>query len=152
MALIFIHLWAFLFIIPGVFMVFYSIRNAIKGHASRSWQTTQCTILRSYVQVDTMGRPNRKAMMPSVGYDYQFNGETLKGSQIRYGTIGRGTRAGCEKVLQPYPEGAIVQLYVNPEDPHDCALEPGMPWGNVFNLVAGVIFIACGYALFQVKK
>ncbi len=151
MALLFFHLWAFLFIIPGVFMVFYSIRNAIKGHASRSWPPTMCTIRRSYVQVTT-DRQNAKSMMPIVEYEYQFNGEDLKGSQIRYGTIGRGTRAGCEKILQPYPEGASVQLFVNPEDPKDCALEPGMSWGNVFNLVAGVVFIASGYALLQVKN
>ena len=151
MGLLFLHLWAFLFIIPGLFMVLYSIRNGVKGHASRSWQPTQCTIRRSYVQVTTDDH-NRKSMMPTVEYEYQFNGETLKGSQIRYGTIGRASRSGCEKILRPYAEGATVQLYVNPEDPTDSTLEPGMSWGNIFSAVAGAVFIASGYALLQVKK
>ena len=151
MALILFHLWAFFFIIPGVLMVFYSIRNGIKGHASRNWQPIQCIIRRSWVQVNTM-KQNSKSMMPMVEYEYQFNGETMKGSRIRYGKIGSGSREAAEKVLLPYPEGASVNLYVNPENAKDCALEVGMSWGNVFNLVAGAVFMAAGYALLQVKK
>ena len=151
MGVFFLHLWGLVFAIPGACMVFYAFRNAIKGHASREWQQSECVVRRSFVQV-TVDQSNSRSMSPSLEYEYQFNGETLKGTRIRYGQIGTGSRTAAEKVLLPYPVGARVPLFVNPDKPQECTLVVGMSWGNVFNLVAGLIFIACGYALMQVKK
>jgi hypothetical protein len=151
MTTIFFHLWACCFLAAGALCIGLAIRNWVKGVATHGWKQTQCTITRSFLllQVDD---DNRKSITPTVEYEYQFEGNSYKGSRMRYGQTGARDRKSAEKSLGTYAVGTSMPVFVNPMKPRESVLLVGTPWANVLILAAGAVFTWSGYMLWQVKK
>ncbi len=94
-------------------------RNAVV-QAAQAWRTTTGRVLKSRVEVS--GGENT-SVHPFVSYAYDVNGRTYQSSQIRPGDSVMRVTKDAYATIDRYPEGAIVQVYYNPDNPQEAALE-----------------------------
>ena len=99
----------------------YKKRNAVI-QAAQAWRTTTGRVVLSRVEVHG---GETTSVVPVVQYAYDVNGRTYQSSQIRAGdSIMRiSTSENAYATVDRYPTGAIVQIYYNPDNPQDSALE-----------------------------
>ena len=99
----------------------------------RTWQVVSGTVLSSSVASDSDAN-----QYPQVRYGYLVNGREFVGDRILpFGRLA-STGSYAEKVVDRYREGAAVNVYVNPLDPADSALERALPPIIPVMLVAAV--------------
>jgi len=100
---------------------------------SLEWEQVSGTIISS--QVDDEWDTTGDRYIGRVVYTYEVNGMTYEGDQINLsGPTYVGTRADAERLLLPYPVGASVTPYVDPNDPTRAVLDrnlAGATWGIV---------------------
>jgi hypothetical protein len=62
--------------------------------------------------------------------------------------VGRGSYAAVERKVARYPVGSSVEVFYNPDNPLDAALEKTAPAGNIFLLIALLMLaiLACTIA------
>jgi hypothetical protein len=113
-------------IVPFVAIGWYIYNQAKKRDAIRQsalgWRTTTGRVIKSRVEV-TGGET--ASVSPKVTFAYDVNGRAYQSSQIKAGdTIMRvSTSENAYETVDRYPEGAIVQVYYNPANPEEAALE-----------------------------
>lgn len=59
-------------------------------------------------------------------YSYQVNGQTYEGNRIQAGTFGMASGDSLKKFGDRFPEGQQVPVYVDPGDPTNAVLVPGL--------------------------
>ena len=106
------------------------------------WQQVPGTIISSEVEDawDTTG----ERYGARVVYTYEVDGITYEGNQLDLrGTTYVGNRQDAAELLIPYPVGASVMPYVNPDDPARSVLDrslPGAIWAFVGLGIALILF------------
>lgn len=96
-------------------------RDALR-EAAQTWRTTTGRVLKSRVEVSG---GETTSVTARVLYAYDVNGRAYQSDQIRAGDkFMRVTSSGdAYQTIDRYPEGAIVQIYYNPANPQEAALE-----------------------------
>lgn len=89
------------------------------GKASESWPSVPGRISSS--QVIRSG----KMYEARVIYDYEVNGQKLRGNQIGFMDGSTSNVRSIESVVQEFPEGKEVQVFYNPSVPVEAYLQPG---------------------------
>ncbi|MFN8528053.1 MAG: DUF3592 domain-containing protein [Anaerolineae bacterium] len=135
------------FVVIALIFLFVGIRGRSKAAiARRTWQNTQGRVLFS----DVEGRQSSDSeggwsvsYYPRVVYEYAVNGARFQGRRVVLGSeIGLGNYNAVErKVHERYPVGATVQVYYNPNEPREAALELSAPANNVYLIIAAVILV-----------
>jgi hypothetical protein len=99
----------------------YKKRDVVRQSAL-AWRTTTGRVLKSRVEV-TGGET--ASVHPMVLYAYDVDGRTYQSSQLRAGdSIMRiSSSQDAYATVDRYPEGAIVQIFYNPANPQEAALE-----------------------------
>ncbi len=97
-------------------------REAVQ--ASQSWMPTTGKVLKSRVEVSGGDYTHVK---PRVIYEYDVNGQTYQNDIIKASDRilviqTRGSREAYDTVDR-YPEGAVVTVYYNPQNPSQAVLE-----------------------------
>jgi hypothetical protein len=97
-------------------------RDAIRQSAL-GWQATTGRVIKSRVEVSSGGQST--SVSPRVYYAFDLNGRTYQGSQIQAGdsVMRTGGSQNAYQTVDRYPEGAIVTIYYNPQNPEESALE-----------------------------
>lgn len=100
-----------------------AMRGSSRRHTSAGWPSTHGTILMTTIQVQRTGNARRE--VPVVMYAYRVGQEAFQGSRIRAeDETSLGAVAGhARTVLARYPVGASVQVYYDPANPTQSALE-----------------------------
>jgi hypothetical protein len=97
-------------------------RDAVRASAL-TWQTTTGRVMKSRVEVSSGGEST--SVSARVHYAYDVNGRAYQSDQIRAGdkimTI--SSSGDAYATIDRYPEGAIVTVYYNPQNPQESALE-----------------------------
>lgn len=96
-------------------------RNAIIASA-REWRTVTGRVIQSRVEVH--GGENT-SVVPAITYAYDVNGRTYQNNQFRAGDSIMRVTSGQDAyaTVDRYPMGAIVQVFYNPDNPAESALE-----------------------------
>jgi hypothetical protein len=126
----------------GLVLIVLYLRNKNKAKASMGWPSTQGRILSTNIRVDEVDdESNRVRYVPEVHFEYTVNGVTHEGKRIIYGSEPDfGSRDKAQEFLQKYPQGALVTVFYNPENPGEAVLSQGMR-KMVASLVVGIILI-----------
>ena len=116
-------------------------RELLKSIASRRWQKVPGQVLSCEVELRSTNRKN--LYVPHVSYSYNLNGKQYQSQSFTFlGTSGGAGGSGfawqVEERVEPFPPGSTVTVYVNPNDPSDAVLIPGVHWSQY----AGLIFIS----------
>lgn len=135
------------FVIIALAFIYFGLRGRAKANlARRTWQTTQGKVLFSQVEArrSRSGRSGYStSYYPRVVYEYAVNGNHFQGSRVVLGNeVGLGNYNAVErKVNERYPTGATVQVYYNPNEPREAALEMSAPANNIYLIIAAVIIV-----------
>ena len=104
--------------------------RALRSRSVRSlaahWPLTRGTVLSATVQVSHQGASRHES--PLVLYTYQVNGKAFQGHRVRVGDeFGRirvsGAASSAAHTVARFPAGSCVEVYYDPANPANSALE-----------------------------
>ncbi|MBN2004018.1 MAG: DUF3592 domain-containing protein [Anaerolineae bacterium] len=113
-------------VLPLGLLGFYVYRRSKQAgairQASQSWPSVSGKVLESRFGF-RLG--SRVTVVPYVLYEYNVGGRLYQAQQIRAGDNIFLVRNGqyASRVIDQYPEGALVTVYYNPDSPAEAALE-----------------------------
>jgi tetratricopeptide (TPR) repeat protein len=135
-------IFGILFMLPGIAVVFYGIKELKKAMASKNWSTTVGKVISSEVIRDTSGK--RPIYIPKVFYEYSVTGNKYSSNEVSIGHWDSSSPKGAQKIVNRYPTGKDVIVYYDPDNPEDAVLEPGTSIGDYTLILFGAIFIGAG--------
>ncbi len=90
---------------------------------AEGWPTVQGRVSESKVlRTCHQGKP----YVPMVIYSYEYQGQGYRGSRITFNDPGCVRDGQAQKIVSPYPRGAVVTVWVNPNAPSESALVVGV--------------------------
>ncbi len=119
---------------------FLRIRPVFRdSFASRSWVETSAKVTASSVIKET------KDWHEIVSYSYIYQGDKYDNNNLTFFGVDM-FKCGSEKYMQnivdEYPEGKDITIYVNPKKPQNSVVFPGCHWTQVIaNILIGLVFI-----------
>lgn len=119
--------------------------------ASLRWPTVPVRITASDVStgVSNMGR----WWQPELTYDYQVGGRNYRSSSIRYLMPAFYHVEGARQIQAAYPKGAQAQAAVDPANPSQSVLEPGIPEGMWWRgLIPLFFWTLTGYIFYEIRN
>lgn len=122
-------------------LVFWFLPAVVKSLASTGWTETPCTVISSRVQRHSGSDSTTYSV--DVFYRYTVDGREYKSN--RYASLG-GSSSGYKRkaaVVKKYPAGSQRVCYVNPKDPTDVLLKPGVGWELLLGLIPSA-FLGAG--------
>ena len=124
-------------IFPVVFGIFFfsggafffwmiTINPVLRWQAAKSWESTDCRILSSKVDVshDDEGGTSYNAR---ITYEYTVDKQRYEGDKIRFGIV-TSSRKNANKDVGQYPKNAKATCFYNPKKPSDSVLQRGSPF------------------------
>ncbi len=122
-------------------LVFWFLPAAAKSLASTRWTETPCTVISS--RVKSHSDSDGTTYSVDIFYRYTVNGREYKSN--RYASLGGSSSGykGKAAAVEKYPAGSQRICYVNPDDPTDVLLKPGVGWELLFGLIP-TAFMAAG--------
>jgi hypothetical protein len=126
------------FFLVGTILGAIAVNNYRDGEATKSWTPTTARVISAEVQekVDTVresngGRRSRYTYTPVVWYEYDVDGRTYQGHQVKADNYS-GSQAGAYNTVNRYPVGEEVTAYFDPGDPSRAVLEQGADSTGVY--------------------
>jgi hypothetical protein len=128
----------------GVWTVVQARRSKQKAEASQGWPSVPGEIVEARISrnshEDSDGDTSY-SYSPRLKYTYTVQNQTYTGSQITFGfQKTHASELAAAAALQRYPVGAKVNVFYNPQNPKDAALER-KAGGAGAGLVIGIVFI-----------
>lgn len=109
-----------LMIVLALGLAWYAWRQWAAVRESRSWPTTQGTILRT--EITSWQGAQDTMYEPLVRYTYEVGGQSYESERVRFGKFWE-TEEGARAILDRYPLGGSVEVHYNPADPSAATLE-----------------------------
>ncbi|HEX8429948.1 MAG TPA: DUF3592 domain-containing protein [Longimicrobium sp.] len=115
----------------------------LHARRSREWPSTSGVVLGRYA-ADMDGVPDIRSYAAGVRYEYTVDGVSYRSAVVsrRYAFPFWSIRR-VVKIQQPYPAGASVQVFHDPDCPERAVLEPG---DGAQNYLAAAISLAVLFA------
>ena len=115
-----------------------------QGIISMQWRSVEGRILYSHAR----GGPNPETLL---WYEYHVNDRRYLASNYRNGGNATPFLNVAEEAAKRYPQGRVVAVYYDPQNPQNALLEPGLWWGNFITpalalLLFGAAWVAKRYA------
>jgi hypothetical protein len=151
-----------LLIIAGTLLTGTGLYYLKKVHESAGWVKVKGRILDSDIN-EMPSTPTNKAFIfyPDIKYEYKYDHKTYFSQQIGCRTkwtpeLNNGYYAGSEDkvtdLLKKYKFNTLVNVYVNPENPTQSALIPGVRTHDFLYLIAGMLCITTALYLKIFKR
>jgi hypothetical protein len=133
-----------IFIIVGSWILAKGIRMCLKAHHSKGWEVVSCTIERSGIgeEKDSEGDPMFEA---KIGYRYVYAGEQYSGDKIFFGYSASSEEEDSSQLIAVFPEGREVEAYINPKNPKEAVLIPGIKRMALIRVWGGFGFAFMGF-------
>jgi len=121
-------------IVLGVVFGTWAAIEFKRSVASANWPTVEGAV--------TNWHPGARSSTVSIYYKYEVDGRTYHGDRVSYRPF--SGLFSSQKLLKEYPEGKVVTVHYNPDNPEVAILEPGFRAGTlvVFAGSIGVILVA----------
>ncbi|BCW89028.1 hypothetical protein sos41_21830 [Alphaproteobacteria bacterium SO-S41] len=130
----------------GVALIIWGRFHKAKVEKVKTWPRASGKILSSGVRTETVRRRRSGSTIHyfDVRYAYAVQGTDYESDNFHVGTdnISAGD---IPRVQAAYPAGAAVQVYYNPANPKESALEGGS--GNQALFILGAIIAVIGFAV-----
>lgn len=122
--------------------------QALNFLASMNWEQVEGTVVSSSIEDewDTTG----ERYIGRLLYTYEVAGVAYEGTQLNLqGQIYLGNQDDAEQLLAPYPVGASVMPYVNPNDPTQAVLDRSLPNASwvLLGIGAGLVLLSIAVGL-----
>lgn len=129
-------------IIAIVFFVLWARSRRQIGQA-KSWPSTTGRVVSAHMDArrsHSSEGGTTTSYYAVVLYEYMVDGKRYQCNRLTLGTpLGTSFTGGVQKKLLQYPVGSRVEVFYDPDDPTNAALEIKAPSGNVYLFIALVI-------------
>jgi hypothetical protein len=115
----------------------------LDARVSRNWPHVQGKVIESRVQRNQQ-LSTRTFFKPIVVYRYEVGGKPYTADRISHQDFGDADESAAHSICAPYPTGASVEVFYNPENPAAGLLEPGLTWRSYFSLLIAPLTLALG--------
>ncbi len=139
------------FLLIAVVLIVIMLRSRRRANASKSWPTTSGRVESAYVEPRRSSSSSggyATVYYPVVLYEYSISGRRYQSNRVRFGPeYGTSWTQPAQKTVDRYPPGTLVQVFYNPDDPTEAALEHSTGGANrvlgcVVALILGILLIA----------
>ena len=127
-----------LFVIVGIAVLPYGIRNLKDSLSSRSWPTTNGIIEHSSVE------SHSDTFHADILYTYTIGSTNYTGTRVSLSDYGTGGPSHARRISHRYPEGETVLVYYKPLNPEVAILEPGLRLPAIIIILFSLLFIFLG--------
>jgi Protein of unknown function (DUF3592) len=112
----------------SVMLIAMIANKALQLRRARQWPSVPGRITKSTVSAShkqNSDQPTQIINLPTIEYEFYFNGQKYTGRRISIGEDIAGLN--IEATLARFPLDAIVTVYCDPNDPENCVLERNVP-------------------------
>ena len=141
-------LW--IFIIVGMGILGAGIWNLVRSVRCESWPTVPGVILSATLERHHSHKGGT-SYSASIGYDYVVAGVHYDGTRLAFGSLSASAQY-ARAILDRYPMGKKVLVYVSPNDPQESVLEPGIHGGTWICFGVGSVFVLAGMMFRQIAR
>ena len=157
----FIKVVSICLILAGLFFAAFGVYFLALGYAAEGWTKVEGEVTSVTVKTDvTLGTLNpstgtrstaTERYYPSIGYAWTVDGQRYTGDRYRLGETHEkfAERDDALSAALRYKNGMPIDVYYNAEDPSRAVLNPSLSVGVFVPLPLGLLFLACGWALFR---
>jgi len=139
--------------LAGFGLLFLGLTHLRKAGASWDWDRVPGQVLHSRIEKLFDHVEGEQVSRIHVSYSYSVDGRTCKSNRFRLQRPGENVRSflDAKSFNEKFAAGSTVEVFVNPLDPTDSVLEPGMSErarSHQIGLVAsGIVVVACSAAI-----
>ena len=134
----------------GALLFTIALRQSSRGRETRHWTRTVGRVVESRVQLlseaDEQG-PRRWGFV--IRYAYEARGGAQESEQVWIGSAAAGVytdEARAREWVERFPAGRVVMVWLDPADPRQAVLVPGVPRTQLAVLfVAGAALLGIGF-------
>ncbi len=139
--------------VAGLVTLGLGLRRLVQARATTGWPTHSATITRSEVveRLDTQETDGVAQQVTLFAADIEFrwtgaDGVSRTGTRVRPDSVTTSSRATAQAEVDRFPVGASAPVSVNPKDPADAVLLPGVSGGSALIPTVGValMLVAAG--------
>lgn len=133
----------------GVWLILRYQQNKQKARQSVNWPTTSGRVIESRIsehESEDEDGHTTSTYAPVVRFEYQVEGVTYTSDRMGVGSnIAISNRKKVEQRIAGYPQGRLVRVYYNPQNPAEAVLETRLT--SKAELVTGIILIVVGLSI-----
>ena len=144
-------------ILGGLGLVCGGAWFAAAALGSTAWPQTEGEVIATRVVERARVSPEvdiSNEFEPVISYSYRVDGESYTGDRIDLSlSLSFSTPGEAQAVLDRYPIGSRVQVYYEPGNPDNAALETGMALSTFIPFCSGIfIFLGGAYLAFTMLR
>lgn len=125
-------------------LIFWILPSMTKAVASQNWTETSCTVITS--RVKSHRGDDSTTYSVDIFYRYLIGNQEYQSNRFRiFGGSSSGREAKAE-IVEKYPAGSQQVCYVNPQNPAEAVLQPGVGWMALLGLIP-LVFLLLGLAI-----
>lgn len=137
-----IPIFCSIFMLVGLVIATYGVRDLVKASRSASWPTVEGTIIRS--RINTKSDSNGSTYEPDIEFRYTVGNQVYSSTCIRAGMRMSASQRFAAAFTSRFPEGTAVRIGYDPLDPASGILEPGIHKQAFMGVVGGLGFAFVG--------
>jgi hypothetical protein len=138
----FIPIFCSIFMLVGLVLAAYGMRDLIKAGRSGSWPTVEGTIIRS--QINTKSDSDGSTYAPEIEFRYAVGDQVYTSTCIRAGMRMSASHRFAAAFTSRFRVGATAQIGYDPLDPASAILEPGIHKQAFLGTAGGLGFAFLG--------
>lgn len=118
-------------VISGMFLIIGSaitvpmvVLPAWRSWQAQDWPQIEATVIDSQLLVSRGDSGSTYAV--GIEFEYEVGGQTYRSSRYDFTTGYSSGRSAKQAIVNAHPAGTEVEAHVNPDDPWDAVIEPGV--------------------------
>lgn len=131
--------FALFFVIGAAVFYFITVRPLARVVAARDWVATPCTIVSSRVQSHRGDEGTTYRV--DILYRYEVDGQEYRSSRYKFMGVASSGYQGKADVVSRYPAGSKQTCFVDPRNPTEAVLEPGLTADMWFGALPAVFML-----------
>ncbi len=144
------RLFAFLFLILGLWALLAGMSMGIEGWQAEKWPQADGRIILSRVQEwRAPGKIRIARLCLDMDYLYMVDDKIFEGHRLNSGWRCFASEDHIRQILKRYPTGREVKVFYNPKNPGKSLLEPGISWSVLFLAGIGIINLSIAMPLIR---
>ncbi|MDT8391849.1 MAG: DUF3592 domain-containing protein [Lentisphaeria bacterium] len=142
-----------IFLVVGLVVATWGGMEILKAKASQNWPTVDGRVTHSEVdqhrETSTNNNSSRRETKytANIHYTYDYEGASYTGKRVCFGGSRKGSSSMANQIVNRFPLGKTVEVYVDPAKPATACLEPGVTAMAYIPLGIGVIFAVVGLGI-----
>lgn len=132
-----------IFFIIGAIVLMWGIASSRTALISARWPSVPGSVTASSLDISSSSKGST-IYNANIHYTYSVGAQNYTGTRVTFGDINTSNSSDAAQTVYRYRVGTVVNVFYNPNDPADAALETGFTVGLLLPLGIGALFTIVG--------